>query len=170
MCTMTTTPALNGKVMSRYIHILNGLPIMYLIVVVAMVVVIGAMSMDAAFGWRKAKLRGEARTSYLFSRSITKFALYEGVLFISAGIDTLIHFVWAQFSSDSVYCVPIASSLVAITLCIVEIWSMREKAEEKTRNNINHAIKVVADAMQREQAVEIAKHIIDKASDNDKTE
>lgn len=153
--------------MREYVSILNGLPVMYLIVVVAMVVVIGAMCMDAAFGWRKAKLRGEARTSYLFSRSITKFALYEGVLFISAGIDTLIHFVWAQFSSTSVYCVPIASSLVAITLCIVEIWSMREKAEEKTRNNINHAIKVVADAISREEAVDIAKHIIDKASEND---
>lgn len=156
--------------MREYVGILNGLPIMYLIVVVAMVVVIGAMCMDAAFGWRKAKLRGEARTSYLFSRSITKFALYEGVLFISAGIDTLIHFVWAQFSSTSVYCVPIASSLVAITLCIVEIWSMREKAEEKTRNNINHAIKVVADAISREEAVDIAKHIIDKASDKDGVE
>ena len=153
--------------MNGYTHILNGLPVMYLIVVVAMCVVIGAMCMDAAFGWRKAKLRGEARTSYLFSRSITKFALYEGVLFISAGIDTLIHFVWAQFSSTTIHCVPLASILVAITLCIVEIWSMREKAEEKTRNNINHAIKVVADAISREEAVDIAKHIIDKASDKD---
>ena len=153
--------------MNGYTHILNGLPVMYLIVVVAMCVVIGAMCMDAAFGWRKAKLRGEARTSYLFSRSITKFALYEGVLFISAGIDTLIHFVWAQFSTTSIHCVPLASILVAITLCIVEIWSMREKAEEKTRNNINHAIKVVADAISREEAVDIAKHIIDKASDKD---
>ncbi len=155
------------EMLGDYIHIVNGLPIMYLIVVVAMVVVIGAMCMDAAFGWRKAKLRGEARTSYLFSRSITKFALYEGVMFISAGIDTLIHFVWAQFSDSSVYCVPIASSIVAITLCIVEIWSMREKAEEKTRNNFNHAIKVVADVLQREQSVEIAKHIIDKANEKD---
>ena len=150
-----------------YLHIVNGLPIMYLIVVVAMVVVIGAMCMDAAFGWRKAKLRGEARTSYLFSRSITKFALYEGVMFISAGIDTLIHFVWAQFSNDSVYCVPIASSIVAITLCIVEIWSMREKAEEKTRIIFNLAIQVVTDVLQREQSVEIAKHIIDKAKEKD---
>ena len=156
--------------MREYGYIINGLPIMYLIVVVAMCVVIGAMCMDAAFGWRKAKLRGEARTSYLFSRSITKFALYEGVMFISAGIDTLIHFVWAQFNSTSAYCVPIASSLVAITLCIVEIWSMREKADEKTRSNVNHAIKVVADAIQREEAVEIAKHIIDKAADKDETE
>jgi len=149
-----------------YTHILAGLPVMYLIVVVAMIVVIGAMCMDAAFGWRKAKLRGEARTSYLFSRSITKFALYEGVLFISAGIDTLIHFVWAQFNQTTIHCVPLASIIVAITLCIVEIWSMREKADEKTRSNVNHAIEVVAKAMQKEQAVEIAKHIIDKASEN----
>jgi len=138
---------------------------MYLIVVVAMCVVIGAMCMDAMFGWRKAKLRGEARTSYLFSRSITKFALYEGVLFISAGIDTLIHFVWAQFSTTSVHCVPLASILVSITLCIVEIWSMREKAEEKTRRNLNHAIKVVADVLQKEGSIELAKHIIDKSTE-----
>ena len=148
-------------------HIIKGLPIMYLIVVVAMCVVIGAMAMDAAFGWRKAKLRGEARTSYLFSRSITKFALYEGVLFISAGIDTLIHFVWAQFSTTSIHCVPLASILVSITLCIVEIWSMHEKAEEKTRKNISHAMGVIAEAMSKEQAVEIAKHIIDKAAESD---
>jgi hypothetical protein len=48
--------------MTDYRNIVAGLPIMYLIVVVAMCVVIGAMCMDAAFGWRKAKLRGEART------------------------------------------------------------------------------------------------------------
>ena len=155
--------------MTNYHHILAGLPVMYLIVVVAMCVVIGAMCMDAAFGWRKAKLRNEARTSYLFSRSITKFALYEGVLFISAGIDTLIHFVWAQFSTSTIHCVPLASILVAITLCIVEIWSMREKAEEKTRNNINHAIKVVADAISREEAVDIAKHIIDKTTSEEQS-
>jgi lysylphosphatidylglycerol synthetase-like protein (DUF2156 family) len=155
---------------SKYSHILAGLPIMYLIVVVAMCVVIGAMCMDAAFGWRKAKLRGEARTSYLFSRSITKFALYEGVLFISAGIDTLIHFVWAQFSTTSVHCVPLASILVAITLCIVEIWSMREKAEDKTRRNLNHAIKVVADVLQKEGSIELGKHLIDKVTEGGNNE
>ena len=151
--------------MTEYSHLLAGLPVMLLIVVVAMVVIIIAMAMDALFGWRKAKLRGEARTSYLFSRSITKFALYEGVMFISAGIDTLIHFVWAQFSADSVYCVPIASSLVAITLCIVEIWSMREKADEKTRHNFAQAVKIVAEAIHREQAVDIAKAILTKESE-----
>ena len=46
---------------------------------------------------------------------------------------------------------------------------MREKADEKTRNNVNHAIEVVAKAMQKEQVVDVAKHIIDKASENNNT-
>ena len=152
--------------MSGFAEFFEGLPIMLLLVIVAMVVVIIAMCMDAMFGWHKAKERGEARSSYLFSRSITKFALYEGVMFISAGIDTLVHFVWAQFS-NSAYCVPVAACVVAIVLCIVEIWSMHEKAEEKTRKNIAHAIEVVVDALSKEQAVDIAKHIIDKAESGD---
>lgn len=148
-----------------YGHIVQGLPVMFLLVVVAMAVVIGAMVMDAVYGWRKASERGEAKTSYLFSRSINKFVLYEGVLFICAGMDTLIHFVWAQFS-DTIHCVPLVTMLGAVVLCVVEIWSMHEKAEEKTRHNLTHAMQVVADVMSKEQAVEIAKHIIDKASES----
>lgn len=145
--------------MKEFSNILVGLPIMYLIDVIAMVVVIVAMFMDGLFGWHKAKERGEARTSYLFSRSITKFALYEGVMLISLGIDTLVHFVWAMFASSS-YCVPLAGCLVAIVLCIVEIWSMHEKADEKTRNNLAQAAKIVAEAMAKEEVVDIAKQMI----------
>ena len=79
---------------------------------------------------------------------------------------TLIHFVWAQFNTSTIHCVPLASILVAITLCIVEIWSMREKAEEKTRRNFNHAIKVVADVLQKEGSVELGKHLIDKVTES----
>ena len=123
--------------------------------------------MDAMYGWRKAKERNEARTSYLFSRSINKFALYEGVLFICAGIDTLVHFVWAQFVTSTAYCVPVMSCVAGVVLCVVEIWSMREKADEKTRRNLANAVQVVTEAVQKEQVMELAKHIIDKAADED---
>lgn len=146
--------------MKEYIYILNGLPIMYLIVVASMVVVFFAMCMDAVFGWRKAKERNEARTSYLFSRSINKFLLYEGSMFIAGGIDTLIHFAWVQFTASTHYA-PVVSILIGVTLCIVEIWSMREKADEKTRKNLNHAIQVVAEAMKDGQAISIARQLRD---------
>lgn len=145
---------------------MQGLGTMYLVEVIAMIVVIVAMAMDLAFGWRKAKFRGDARTSYAFSRTITKFALYEGVMMISCGIDTLIHFVWAQFNHDSNYIAPLASCVVAIVLCVVEIWSMREKADDKTRDNLNQAIKIVADAVRHEQVGEMVKHIIDNEDED----
>lgn len=153
--------------MGTYSHLLAGLPVMLLIVVVAMVVIIIAMAMDAMFGWRKAKLRGEARTSYLFSRSITKFTLYEGVLMISCGIDTLIHFVWAMFAQTIIYCVPVVTCIAAVVLCVVEILSMKEKADEKTRRNFAQAVKIVAEAIPKDQAVDIAKSILKSTSEND---
>lgn len=155
--------------MSNYVHLLAGLPVMLLIVVVAMLLVIVAMACDARFGWLKAKERGEARTSYLFSRSITKFTLYEGVMMIACCIDTLVHFVWAMFNIlDVTYCVPIVACLAAIVLCVVEIWSMREKADEKTRHNFAQAVKIVAEAIPRDQAVDLAKAILTK--DNEVTD
>lgn len=138
----------------------KGLGTMYLVSVLAMLVVVIAMAMDAAFGWRKAKERGDARTSYLFSRSITKFALYEGVLFICVGMDTLIHFVWVQFNSESHYIAPLASCAMALVLCIVEIWSMREKADEKTRDNLNNAIKIIAEATKSKQVSDALEKVI----------
>lgn len=152
--------------MMDFKHILVGLPVMYLIVVIAMVVVFIAMCMDAIYGWRKAKERKEARTSYLFTRSVNKFLLYEGAMFIAGGIDTLIHFVWVQFATNSIHYAPVVSVFIGVTLCIVEIWSMREKAEEKTRRNLNQAIKVVADVLQKESSIELGKHLIDKMAEN----
>ena len=56
--------------------ILHGLPLLATILLVAMLAVLVAMGSDLCFGWRKAKMRGEARTSYAFSRSFSKFLLY----------------------------------------------------------------------------------------------
>lgn len=142
---------------------------MYCIVAIAMLVVIGAMAMDGISGWRKAKERGEERTSYLFSRSITKFIHYEGALFIASGIDTLVHFVWAQFS-NIVYCVPVVTCLGGAVLCVVEIWSMNEKADKKTRNSVNRATKLVGDALKDGQAVEVLRALTEIAEHNKKDE
>ena len=151
-------------------EIFTGLKVMYLILAIAMLVIIIAMTMDCIFGYRKAKLRGENRNSYLFSRSITKFALYEGVMIIAGGIDTLIHFVWYMFIPQINYCVPCVASMVAITLCAVEIWSMKEKAEEKTKRNLSQVIKLAEKYLTREQLTNILAESIRKAGEKDRDE
>ena len=114
--------------------ILHGLPLLATILLVAMLAVLVAMGSDLCFGWRKAKMRGEARTSYAFSRSFSKFLLYMGMMIVSGCIDMLIHFVMYMF--NVYYYVPVVAIGIAIVLCVTEIWSMKEKADEKTRNSI----------------------------------
>lgn len=148
-------------------EIFFGMGMMYSISVICMVLVIIAMAVDLVSGWRKAKQRGEERTSYLFSRTLTKFLIYEGILLISCCIDTLIHFAWIQFSAESVYLIPLATILLACVLCSVEAWSVREKAEEKTRHRIDKALALIVDAIGKDKAVEIINDLIKKQGKED---
>ena len=56
-----------------------------------MLIVFFAMMIDLASGLRKAKIRGELRSSQALKRSITKFITYEGSMIIALGVDMLIH-------------------------------------------------------------------------------
>lgn len=122
-----------------------GLGLMYMLSVIMMLAVIFAMCIDFVSGWRKAKERGEEHTSYAFSRSLTKFLIYEGIALIGTCIDTMIHFVWAQFAEEgSYYFVPVVTAFVCIILCVVEWWSVKEKADQKQRRRMTEAAGLVA--------------------------
>ena len=64
---------------------------MTIIAIMAMLIVFFAMMIDLASGLRKAKIRGELRSSQALKRSITKFITYEGSMIIALGVDMLIH-------------------------------------------------------------------------------
>lgn len=142
--------------------ILHGLPILALIHLVAILSVLVAMSADLCFGWRKAKIRGEAHTSYAFSRTFSKFLLYMGMMIVAGCIDLLIHFVLYMFKIY--YFVPIVAIGIAIVLCLTEIWSMKEKADQKTRNSIKNAIDLVQKTLTHEQIVSLLAEAMKKAS------
>ena len=57
------------------------------IVVVAMLIVLFAMTIDLASGLNKAKLRGERHTSEGLRRTLMKFITYEGGMKIVAGLE-----------------------------------------------------------------------------------
>ena len=80
--------------------IMCGAENMFLIIVVACVIVFVAMIIDLASGLNKAKQRGEVRSSYGLSRSLSKFIMYEGGMLIAAGVDLLMH-----LASCLLYCI-----------------------------------------------------------------
>lgn len=129
--------------------IFEGLGIMYLLAVIVMLTVAVAIAVDFASGWRKAKLRGDEHTSYAASRTFTKILIYEGIVLIGICMDTMLHFAWAQFM-DSAYYVPLASIVFGIILCIVEAWSVQEKADKKQRKRMEDAAAVLASVLDKE--------------------
>lgn len=136
--------------------IFDGLDLMYLLSVIVMVAVIVAMGVDFVSGWNKAKLRGDEHTSYAASRTLTKFLIYEGMLLIGVCMDTMVHFAWAMFM-DSAYMVPLATIALGIILCIVEIWSVKEKADHKQRKRMDEAAAALAQILDKETVMEILR-------------
>lgn len=117
----------------------------------SMLLTMVAMGVDLAFGWRKAKELGDAHTSYAFSRTITKFMLYEGSIIVGACVDVMLHFSLPELGLMDAYNVPLSAFFVAIVLCCTEIWSMREKADEKTRNRVNQAATMLVKAIGKDE-------------------
>jgi flagellar basal body-associated protein FliL len=136
--------------------IFEGLGMMYMLAVIVMVMVVVAMAVDFVSGWRKAKLRGDEHNSYAASRTLTKFLIYEGMCIIGICMDTMIHFAWVMFT-DSAYYVPLMTVLFGITLCIVEAWSVKEKADKKQRKRMEDAAAALANILDKETVMELLR-------------
>lgn len=124
-----------------------------------MIVVFLAMMMDLVSGLRKARQRGEVRTSQALKRTITKFITYEGSMVVALGIDILIHLsqLIRLFGLDTIYNVPVIACLVGVFMLVVEFISIREKAEQKTRQQMSDAAVVLAALLQNDSIKDVLR-------------
>ncbi len=132
-----------------------GMENMISVIVVACLLVITAMLIDLAAGLYKAKQRGEIRSSWGLKRTLGKFISYIGSLLIASGIDILMHVCSLAkiLRLDLLYGVPVITCLIAIFLLIVEMISIREKADEKTKTEMSRAAQVVGSVVSRDELV-----------------
>lgn len=142
-------------------------------VCLAAFIVFIAMAVDLASGLYKAKLRGEVHSSWGLKRSVQKFMLYEGALLIAGGIDVLFFTcrVMPLVGCMLLDGIAIFTGIIAILLCAVEIWSLREKADEKTRKDINRIGELIDNLIDKKQVAQIiAQAINTKLNDHDDSE
>lgn len=141
-------------------EIVESLSFMYGLVAMAMILTLVAMGIDLAFGWKKAKERGDAHTSYAFSRSISKFLYYEGSIIVGSFVDAMLYYGVPKFGLMERYDVPLFAFFIAIVLCCTEIWSMREKADEKTRNRVNEVVTTIVKGIGKDELARmLAEHL-----------
>lgn len=148
------------------IELLHSMHTMYVIVALVSMVVLLAMTIDLIYGWRKAKQRGEAHTSYALSRSINKFLLYEGSVLIATGIDTLLNLanLWDVIGL-AFGGIPVVAIVIGIFLCTVELLSMRENAEDKVRKNFDKVAHAATKVIDKDTIVDLLAEAIKKSKE-----
>ena len=125
---------------------------------VAMLLVFLAMAIDLIAGLRKAKKRGEIRSSWGLKRTLDKFVSYEGAMLIASMADVMVFFchVWEIVGLKMLQGVPVLSCVLAVFLLLVEFISVREKADEKTKTEISRAGDVLKNVTREEVLKAIA--------------
>jgi hypothetical protein len=100
------------------------------------ILVLVAIMADLWSGVRKAKQNGIARSSYGFKRTIDKIARYYNVLLALSVVDAMqMASIWylEVYYGYKVPMFPVISLVGAIGICLIEIKSIYEKAEDKVR-------------------------------------
>ena len=152
--------------------IFDGTENMLTIVVIACVVVLFAMSIDLASGLYKAKLRGEIRSSWGLKRTLSKFIAYEGGMLIAAGVDLLMHMSQLAhlFGLEAIYGIPVITCLVGVFLLVVEFISIREKADKKTKKEMEDAAVLVAKMLANDNFKDVFRIALEQQAAKQKEE
>lgn len=142
------------------------------VAIVAMIIVMLAMTVDLVSGIRKAKQRGDMRTSRALRQTLSKFVSYQGGLLIASGIDILIHLcrAYALFHLNVISGVPVVTCMVAIFLCVVEWLSVREKADQKTKQNFGAVETAIVKALSKPENRDLLLQLLSRTKDPDNTQ
>lgn len=127
------------------------------------VLVLLAILADLWSGVRKAKRNGVARSSYGFKRTIDKIARYYNVMLALSVIDAMqMASIWylEKYYGYHWPMFPVITLMGAIGICLIEIKSIYEKAEDKVRieNVAKMAGKIITN---KDDISEIVKAVVE---------
>ncbi len=130
-----------------------------LITAVIALIVIVAMAIDLASGLYKASLRGEKKTSYGLQRTTLKCITYLGSILICYGIDVLVHLgkLWEAIGWQWMVGVPVFALIIGIFNCVVELFSVREKADSKADRKAYKSIITLIKDLRQSEVTELVK-------------
>jgi phage-related holin len=99
-------------------------------------IVLFAIIADLISGVRKAKKRGDARTSTGYKKTVDKITRYYNMLFVVSLIDVIL-VVSQVHSLFHIPVLPYFTAVGALALCLIELKSIYESAEDKLKKEIS---------------------------------
>ena len=121
-----------------------------IIVLLCYVVDIVAIIVDLRAGIKKAKQRGEYRSSTGYRRTIEKAIKYFNFLIFGLLFDTLqitVCYLLHNQVGSNLPNIPFITIIFAVGILIIEVKSVYEKAENKTKNEIKDAAKTAQEVI-----------------------
>ncbi|WP_291529245.1 phage holin family protein [Bacteroides sp. UBA939] len=129
---------------------------------------------DLWSGIRKAKIRGEIRSSYGYKKTIDKIARYYNAMIALTVIDIMqMGGVWYLdgYYGWSIPIFPVITLLGALGISLVELKSIYEKADEKVKGDYKGVAVLAAEIVKHKtDPAEIAAAIMDYMKNEDKEE
>lgn len=124
-----------------------------------------AISVDLVSGWRKATERHEAHTSYALSRTISKVLMYQGVMIVTGCIDVVLSVCHVTQLLHVVLLdnLPVMSGLMCVLLCLVELKSIYEKAEDKSRRRLKETAEILTKILHNGMSADELKKILENS-------
>ena len=121
-----------------------------IIVLLCYVVDIVAIIIDLRSGIKKAQQRGEYRSSTGYRRTIEKATKYFNFLIFGLLFDTLqitVCYLLHNQVGSNLPNIPFITIIFAVGILIIEVKSVYEKAENKTKNEIKDAAKTAKEVI-----------------------
>ncbi|WP_165045125.1 phage holin family protein [Dysgonomonas sp. ZJ709] len=142
--------------------------IMWLIVAIAIII-------DLFSGVRKAKERGEMRTSVGFRQTVTKVVQYYAFLAFAFLFDCMLMLILSAFGVEEVRVLPFSSIAACCFLVFIEWKSFMEKANDKYKKQFNRSVSDLATLLENREdllhgLVEIIKKQTEKQKQNNDEE
>lgn len=133
------------------------------IIVIVITLVMLAAVIDLGFGLTKAGIRKEFRSSWGLKRTALKVLLYTGVLLVLGFVDVLIHMSHCHkiFGWDDLIGIPLLVIGMGVFLLVVEVRSMFESADQKTKTEINRGAEVIREIAENRQSIERITEILE---------
>lgn len=138
----------------------RGIAIIAIIVGIIYVWVFLAAMLDLWAGIRKAKKRGEYRSSKKLRRTVDKLTGYYNIMLAVTFVDALLLFGLALLRVNVPH-IPYLTFVGAAVVGVIEIKSIFEKAEDKQKADVADAVATLSQILSKDELKELIFRIAD---------
>lgn len=127
-------------------------------------IVLVVIFLDLWAGVRKAKQRGEYRSSLGYRKTVEKVSKYFNMLFVISAIDGVQMLAIWQLNEQTAYALPVIPMFTfigAIFVGFIELKSIYEKNEDKEKAKITEAARLAAQLLKNRDTQDIAAALVE---------